>query len=322
MDRGEKSHKSQGLIGSLVFHAAILAIFFFFVLNTPNPPLADGGSGIELNYGNFEEGSGDLQTLNTPGNDPSKEPNTTTEPLPAETTLPPADPTPIESEPLPQEEEMVLTDNPEDVALETKKVEQPKEIKEKIKEPEKVEKPEKIKEPEKTDKTEKKAEVVPAKTKPIDKNIQPVKSASDGKPGTVDAKGGGNNNGDREGKVGDQGNPEGNLNAKALYGNPGEGGDGSGGTGGNKLDMTGWKLAFKLEKKDITNENGKIVYQIKVDDKGELVSIIPIEKTVSPVVEKFYRQQIEDNWAVDRTKDNTNPPPIATGKYTVFVRSK
>ncbi len=312
MDSEEgKSYRTQSFIGSLIFHAGILAIFFFFVLKTPNPPLDMGGSGIELNYGTVDEGFGDVQTKNQADASPISEEA-------APSNIPPVEESQLENtvqenSQEQNEEPIQKSTDEESPAIEQKKIETKKEEIKKIesKEEKKIEIPVKGKEVEKKEAT----------VKENSKSEVSVKSSNNGSTGT-EVKVGGNSNGDKPGKIGDQGNPEGTLNAKALYGNPGEGGEGSGGSGGNKLDLTGWKLAFKLEKKDITNENGKIVYQIKVDDKGDLVSIVALEKTVSPAVEKFYRQQIEDNWAVDRSKDNTNPPPIATGKYTVFVRSK
>jgi protein TonB len=310
MDNHEdKSYKNEALIGSLLFHAALFAIFFFFVLRTPDPPLSEGGSGIELNYGTVDEGSGDIQTMNEANASKVAE-----ETAPSPETPPEAAPEPVPEnipEPVEDKQPMMSSEDPEDAHIEEKKEEKKQPVKEVVKKPEVAPvKPQKVVEVE-----------TPKKEEPVVRKEEPVRAPSNGKTGT-EQKTGGNSNGDREGKVGDQGNPNGDLNAKALYGNLGEGGAGAGGAGGNKLDLTGWKLAFKLEKKDVTNENGKIVYQIKVDDKGDLVSIVAVEKTVSPAVEKFYRQQIEDNWAVDRSKDNTNPPPIATGKYTVFVRSK
>lgn len=312
MDSSDKSYKLEGLLGSCMFHVALLAIFFFFVMRTPDPPLSVGGSGIELNYGTVDEGSGDIQTLNQANDSKVAE-----EAAPSDQVLEEPVPTPVEEnipEPVEDNQKMMTTEDPEAANIEVK---EPK--KEVVKE-EKKEVREEKKKPEEIVKAEKKPPVE-AKKEVVVKKETPSKVVSNGATGT-EQKTGGNSNGDKDGKVGDQGNPKGDVNAKALYGNLGEGGEGNGGSGGNKLDLTGWKLAFKLEKKDVTNENGKIVYQIKVDDKGDLVSIVPVEKTVSPAVEKFYRQQIEDNWAVDRSKDNINPPPIATGRYTVFVRSK
>ena len=299
----DKSHISEGVIGSILIHTIILLIFFFFVISPPDPPLSEvGGSGIELNYGLDAEGYGDVQTMNEANASPVDE---DVAPKPDDAMDQPApEPTPVEPEPSPMEDNMLKSDNADDVKLEEIK-------KEKKTETAKV--PEKI--------IEKKVETPIVAAKPVVKPTTSTQENSNGKTGTAQ-KIGGNSNGDRLGKVGDQGNPKGTLDAKALYGNLGEGGDGAGGSGGNRLEMSGWKPLFRIEKKDATNENGKIVFLIKVDEHGELVSILPVEKTVSPAVVEFYKKQIEENWAVERARENTNPPPISSGKYTVFVRSK
>lgn len=299
----EESNVSKGVIGSILVHAAILLIFYFFVISPPNPPLGElGGSGIELNYGLDAEGYGDVQTMNQANDSPLEEEAAPSNDQPVEENIP--EPTPQEPKPVTNTSDIIKSDDPEDVKLEETK-------KEKIVEPKKP--TEKI--------VEKKVEPKPETPKPVVKPTVATNENSNGKVGT-EQKIGGNNNGDRSGKVGDQGNPNGSLDAKALYGNLGTGGDGTGGSGGNRLEMSGWKPLFRIEKKDATSENGKIVFLIKVDEQGELVSIVPVEKTVSPKVVEFYKKQIEENWAVERARENTSPPPISTGKYTVFVKSK
>jgi hypothetical protein len=301
--KGEKTHITEGTVGSILIHGILLLLLYFFVINPPNPPLGEvGGSGIELNYGVDLEGYGDIQTMNEASEQGAEE-----------------EVAPSDEQPSPeQQENSIAEQNPESqednsndlkqdfeetVKLEEKKVEK------KIEEVKPIEKP-----------IEKKTNIEVKEQKTLDKSTDP-KPNSNGNTGTEN-KIGANNNGDRPGKVGDQGNPQGSLEAKALYGNLGSGGEGSGGSGGNKLEMSGWKPLFRIDKKDATNENGKIVFQIKVDNQGDLISVLPVEKTVSPAVVEFYKRQIEENWAVERTRENINPPPVSTGRYTVFVRSK
>ena len=90
---------------------------------------------------------------------------------------------------------------------------------------------------------------------------------------------------------------------------------------GNNSELSGWKLIFKLKNIDSSNEIGKIVFMIEIDQEGKLVSIAPIEKTVSPTVVLFYQKQIIENWAIEKLKENINPPSLTKGRYTVFVRS-
>jgi len=124
----------------------------------------------------------------------------------------------------------------------------------------------------------------------------------------------GNNNGDRPGKVGDQGSRQGTLDAKGLYGTPGSG------TGSN-LDLAGWTWDSKPNKLDPYDEEGKIVFEIKVDEEGNIVNVSPIIKTVSPKVVRYYQEQVEA-LTFSKTKDNASPAPISTGRITIIIRAK
>ncbi|WP_045689530.1 hypothetical protein [Hymenobacter sp. AT01-02] len=47
-----EEHRKEALLGTVIFHAALAALFFFTVFKGPDPPLeALGGDGVELNYG-------------------------------------------------------------------------------------------------------------------------------------------------------------------------------------------------------------------------------------------------------------------------------
>lgn len=48
---------------TLTFHALVIGMLFMIVLQTPIPPypLVGGGSGLEVNFGNSDEGMGDVQ---------------------------------------------------------------------------------------------------------------------------------------------------------------------------------------------------------------------------------------------------------------------
>jgi len=300
MDRSEKSYKSHGIIISLLIHALLLALFFFFILKTPNPPLTEGGSGIELNYGTVDEGSGDIQTMNE------------------------ANASPLEEEVAPSEQTTAMEENP---ATETDP--QPAvETSEKILTTDDDESNVKLKEDAPTPKKEVIKDVVKEKPKEREKEAAPAavkaeqvpKNASNGKTGTED-KIGGNSNGDKKDKVGDQGNPQGNVDAQALYGNPGTGGSGAGGSGGGGLlQMSGWKLVSNLKVDDQSSENGKIVFEIKVDEEGELISVKAIEKTVSQSLVKIYENKVWKDFAV--IKEGKNTAPVSTGRIIYNIRSR
>lgn len=163
--------------------------------------------------------------------------------------------------------------------------------------------PKEVKKPVEQPKTEPKKETTP----------QPNTQTSDSKKSSTVAA---NNNGDQANKVGDQGDEKGSLEAKALYGNAGKG-EGS----GSSLDMAGWVWDAPPRPKDESNEEGKIVFQIEVDDQGEIIAVKTIEKTVSPAVERIYRQEVE-RLTFSKTKDNSGAAPRSIGRITFIIRSR
>ncbi len=60
----ENTNKPLAWILTVVFHALILGALFLIVLRTPIPPypMVGGGSGLEVNFGNSDEGMGDVQS--------------------------------------------------------------------------------------------------------------------------------------------------------------------------------------------------------------------------------------------------------------------
>ncbi|WP_051313628.1 hypothetical protein [Sporocytophaga myxococcoides] len=301
MDNQEKQDIKNERIGAMTsigIHC-LLAICFFFLLAWDKPdPLMDGDGGngkggVVLNFGIDPAGYGDLQNTGPVGDsendDPAPGEPATNEMVDVEEPV---------AEEIPESTEGEIVTGSEESAyqLEEKKKEEPKK---------KVEKKDlEIKEPKKEPKKE---QTVTSQA------LFPEKTGAGGTSGTSQS--GSNNNGDRKGKVGDQGDPNGSINSNALYGTPGDGGPGP------RLELTGWNLAFRPEK-DQTNENGKIVFNIEVDEEGELTRITVLEKTVSPSLVKYYQDEIERKWSVERTRDNVKPPPRASGKYTIIVRSR
>ncbi len=289
----ETTNQRVGIAASVVLHATVLLLCFFFVTwSPPNPPLPDYG--VELNFGVDPEGFGDLQTL-APANDAENaqdaKPNDITrvsepEPQPevAKSTPAPA----VEEEPDVASEDVQEIDSPVEVPI--KKPEAPKKP---------VEKP-----------------VVRAENpKPIQAPSYTPEKQEEGGRGNkgTSSQLAGNNNGDRPGKVGDQGDRRGTLDGKALYGNPGKG-------GGSSLDMAGWIWDKRPDQTDASTEEGRIVFRIKVDEEGNLISVSTLEKTVSPSVVSFYKKQIEE-LTFTKTRDNVSTASESEGTITVIVRS-
>lgn len=101
----------------------------------------------------------------------------------------------------------------------------------------------------------------------------------------------GNSNGDRPGETGDQGDPNGSLDAKALYGAPGSSGSGSSpGSGG--LQMSGWRFESTPVVEAIDNNSGQIVFKIKISADGEVQSVTKESGNVSAAQEKLCRDKL------------------------------
>jgi hypothetical protein len=108
-------------------------------------------------------------------------------------------------------------------------------------------------------------------------------------PGNQDAKNpASNSQGDKTDANGDQGDKNGNVDARALYGKLGGGGGGD-----SMLEMTGWKWDSPPDPKENTSESGKIVFEIIIDERGEVISVRPLNYTVSVSLMKIYQKEVE-----------------------------
>ncbi len=272
----------------------VLIIFLFFLINAwkaPDPPLPEYG--IELNFGIEEAGSGIQQPITQPTPptiEEQGEPEIQEETEPEEIIEEQPVDEPVETAPVEELPDSKQIDSP----VETKPAEKPvKETplpKEEIKETKPVPKPAETKPVEQPKVEEKK----------VDSNALYPGSASQG---------------DKVNKAGDAGSTEGKVDSRAMYGKQGGGG------GGPSLDLAGWRWDYIPNPNDQSKENGRIVFEIKVDESGEVVGVRTLEKTVSPAVEQLYRREVE-KLTFSRISDNTIPAPISTGKITFIIQSK
>ncbi len=258
-EEGEKRNKRIGLISSIAIHAFLGLLFFFIIAwKAPFPPAEQYG--IELNFGLDNSGTGDIQPVNKEPQNVSATRESARENQPEEQQ--PEETKPQEEQPV---EEKVITPAPA----------QPQES------------------PDVTKKTNSETRI----TNPSMENNKPksqpevsAKQPDNKEQKSTGATGNENKNtsqGDQVNAKGDQGNPQGKIDARALYGTPG------GGQGGSSLDMAGWRWDEEPRPNDTSNENGKIVFEIKINDRGEIMSVRTLEKTVSPEVEKIYRDAVE-----------------------------
>jgi protein TonB len=247
-----------------------------------------------LNFGLDREGSGDVQPTTPAGSqrpteddvEQSKEEAIDEDEVPAvKEEVKPQETKPVEQPVATQKESPVAVK--EEKKTETKPVEKPKE---------------QPREPVKTE------------TKPVEQKVdekstyKPTadKTTTDNKEGKPVSQG------DDANKTGDKGDPQGKIDADAMYGKQG------GGAGGAGLDLAGWNWDFIPKPNVPNNESGRVVFEIKVDGTGEIISIKTLERSVSLEAETICRKEIEK---LTFSKTGTNVPALSTGKITFIIRS-
>ncbi|MFT6867383.1 MAG: protein TonB [Cyclobacteriaceae bacterium] len=294
----DKKYKRIGWITSVSVQMLMLLLFYLLIAwKEPFPPIPTYG--IELNFGFSEAGLGDEPVENTQEELPIEEEIVEevleeveqideTEVIIEETTIPEVVETPIE--------EAVFEDITSPDVVEPEKTKVQKEVKE-------VETKKEVKkiEPEKVI-----VEKKPAETKPV----QPVKEEAlmpTTDTGTKSSSQG------TSAPAGDEGKEEGSLEGRALYGSQGS-------ADGASLQMAGWTWDFKPEPNDKSLETGKIVYQIVIDSEGYFSRIDVVSSTVSPDVERIYRQSVE-RLSYSKT-DDYKPAPSSTGRVTFIIKAK
>ncbi|MFN6943949.1 MAG: hypothetical protein ACK4ND_03310 [Cytophagaceae bacterium] len=291
-DKEEKKNDRIGMAVSLGLHCLlVLFMLLFAAWKEPFPP-NPGIPGVEIALGFDAAGSGDSKSST-----PAKE-------SPSEQDAKPdkAAPTPA---PNPQPEPQQSTPETNPVAEKGENIVSNQ-----------AESPHKVKEQSNTStKPKEDTKVTETKPKTNEESKDSKKDGSDGKVGqdNLMPTSGGKGNTDQKG---DQGDPKGKVDARHEYGTPG----GGGGGGGPELDIDGWRWDSVPDKKDASNESGKIVFEIIVDSQGYIRSSRMIESTVSPSVVAFYKKQVDD---LTFSRTNTaKAPPTTVGRITIIVKSR
>lgn len=289
----EHRREALGITAAVVLLLALLC--FLLKFNGPNPPLdALGGDGVELNYGLDAAGGGDVQTMAAANAAPNR---ADSRPAAAQPT-PTPQPTPpqrVETAPAqPETQQKVITSEAEDASVTAPPAAKP------------------------APKAAEPVRETPTPPKPREQPrtlYTPKGSAADGNgvSGTSSAPTG-NSNGDRPGTVGDQGDRNGSLDAKALYGQPGSGGSGArpGSGGGGGLEMSGWRFDNAPVVEALDDNPGVVRFRIKISDDGEVESVSKVSGNVSPAQEKLCRDKLLD---ANFIKTNAGAGG-ATGFYT------
>jgi periplasmic protein TonB len=304
----DESHKKQALIVSVIMYAMFLAAMLLF--NIMYEPLEEPiEMGVDLNYGVDLVGSGNIQTMNKanasknnydvkPSDDANsqKESTAVTKPVP--------NPKPQKTTPTRTKTTPVITSEADKSPVTVKKSTE--------KAPTKS-----TPSPSPSTTPTKPTPAPPARS--VDQGSlfgkKGTSSGSNGTVGTADGIGGNSNGDGPAGSVGDQGDPRGTLDGKSLYGNPG-----GGGGGGASVAISGWNRKNLSIPNDKSSETGRIVFKIIIDDRGDVISLIPTNTTVSPSVTKFYSDYLKRNLSKYLSPQG-NPPPRSSGTITINITS-
>ncbi|WP_296623451.1 hypothetical protein [Marivirga sp.] len=247
----EKKNRIIGISVSVGLHILLLLLFLWVTAwKEPYPPLPEYG--IELNMGIDNSGSGNEPVSGQEAEEieetPTEEAEESVEEEIEETTESDANDV-VEEVSEPAEEVVEEAVNEEDA-------------------PVKVE-----------DTPTEKAKETPKQEKKEEKKEEPKANPNALFPGDTKTQGETND------KKGDQGNPEGEVDADAMMGP-------QGGGNGSKLDMAGWKWDRVPDPDDPSNQSGKIVFEIRVDNNGEVISVRTLTTTVSADVAKIYQDEV------------------------------
>ena len=86
------------------------------------------------------------------------------------------------------------------------------------------------------------------------------------------------------------------------------------------MSLGGWTWNTKPEPDDQSDESGSITYRIEVDQNGYLIRIQPISSSVSPAVERKYREAVRKITFSQTT--NTPAPEVSVGTITFIIQAK
>lgn len=284
---------------------AVNVVVFLILLFTAAWKNAGSGvgeyPGIEVNLGYDDQGSGNIQPKEPVGNPDASDTENSDNQAQDET----GDQQQVASPPPVQEDVSSKIIQPTTVTDPNSDVE----IKEEKKEVKPVEQPV----PEK--KLDKPVEK-PVEEKPVvDQNAlykgkqskTPTEGDGKGKEGVTGSEG------DDVNKKGDKG-VEGGTEGAAVY--KGKPGGGDGGT----LEINGWDWDF-VPKPDVKdNSTGRIVFNIEVDDNGELIGYDKVSSGVSPAAERACIEALEK--LTFTKKPGAKVPAVSKGRITFVIRAQ
>lgn len=256
--------------------------------------------GIEVNLGYDDQGSGNDQPQTPIGDENARDDENPSSQAVDEPKQETPAPTPEDETDTKIVQPTTVTDPNSDVEIKEEK----KEIKptEKPVEKQVVEKPVE-KKPEEKPKVVDKNAVYQGKTNSTTKTT----GEGEGKQGTT------GNEGDDTGKTGDKGVVGGTEGAAVYKGKPG-GGD------GGTLEINGWDWDYIPKPEVPDNETGRVVFEIEIDENGDLIGYRKESGTVSAAAERACIAVIQKLTLTK--KSGAKVPPVTKGRITFVIRAQ
>jgi periplasmic protein TonB len=297
----ERRKRTAAALWTVGVNVAVFLILFFAAAWKTAGSGEGEYPGIEVNLGYDDQGSGNIQPKTEPGTpdatDDDDAPNKPVEEAPKQEI---AEATPVEEASTKVVQPNTVTDPNSDV-----------EIKEEKKETQVTEKPV-VKTPVVTEKpVEKKVEEPKLDTKAVYKgktNTNPTNTGTgEGKQGETGSEG------DDTNKAGDKGVEGGTEGANIYKGNPG-GGD------GGSIVLNGWDWDRIETPKVPENETGRVVFEIEVDENGDLIKYRKESGSVSPATERACIASLQK--ITFTKKPGATVPEVTKGRITFVIRSQ
>jgi hypothetical protein len=85
--------------------------------------------------------------------------------------------------------------------------------------------------------------------------------------------------------------------------------------------MTGWNWDDLPKPQDNSNASGRIVFEVKIDEDGEIIGIRTLEKSVPDPVVNIYLAEVR-KLTFSRTSANSRVAPTSTGRITFIIKAK
>ncbi|HYC86923.1 MAG TPA: hypothetical protein VEB86_16940 [Chryseosolibacter sp.] len=301
-----KQEKENRIRAGLATVAVSCLVFLIMLLTAAWRTAGEGQGeypGIEVNLGYDDQGSGDIQPDAEVGDEQAKDTdNPAVDPLEGQPKQETPAPTSEQEQPsTTTAQSNTLTDANSDVEIKEETKDKPieKPVDKKVTDTKEKPVETKVTEQPKVDQTA----VYQGKSK-----ANPTtKGDGEGKQGVTGSEG------DDIGKTGDKG-VEGGVEGAAIYkGTPG------GGDGGD-IVLNGWSWDNVEKPKVPQNETGRVVFEIAVDENGELISRRKISGTVSPAAEQACISAIER--ITFTRKPGANVPAVTKGTITYVIRAQ